>query len=57
MPPADPEALAKELLALLRDGDRRRRLGAQAFRTVTEHFTWQACGRETLAAYNDALSA
>jgi glycosyltransferase involved in cell wall biosynthesis len=56
VPPADPNALAEELLALLTDQEHRGLLGARARRTVAEHFTWRRCGRETLAAYNDALS-
>jgi teichuronic acid biosynthesis glycosyltransferase TuaC len=56
VPPADPDALAAELLVLLRDQERRGRLGARAFQTVAEHFTWQRCGSDTLAAYGDALS-
>jgi teichuronic acid biosynthesis glycosyltransferase TuaC len=54
VPPADPEALAAEIDALL-DGDWGARIGAAAQATVSAHFTWEACGRATLAAYEDAL--
>jgi len=33
-----------------------RRLGAEARRTVVEHFTWEHCGRATVAAYERALA-
>jgi teichuronic acid biosynthesis glycosyltransferase TuaC len=56
VPPGDPEALAAEIDTLL-DGDWGARIGAAAQATVTEHFTWPACGAATVAAYADALSA
>jgi teichuronic acid biosynthesis glycosyltransferase TuaC len=52
VPPRDPEALAAALAELLEDG---RALGAQGRETVTKSFTWEACGRATVAAYEDAL--
>jgi glycosyltransferase involved in cell wall biosynthesis len=55
VPPADPEALAGELGALLDEPAWRRELGAAARATVAECFTWERCGRETVAAYADAL--
>jgi glycosyltransferase involved in cell wall biosynthesis len=54
VPPGDPEALAEEIDALL-DGDWGARLGAAAQATVGAHFTWEACGRATVAAYDAAL--
>jgi glycosyltransferase involved in cell wall biosynthesis len=56
VPPADPEALAAEIDTLL-DGDWGARIGSAAQATVTSHFTWDACGRATVAAYRDALAA
>jgi glycosyltransferase involved in cell wall biosynthesis len=56
VPPGDPEALASELRALLADEDRRLRLAERARRTVSEQFTWDKCGRDTVAAYEDALA-
>ena len=55
VPPADVEALAARLDQLLGDADLRERLGAQARATVRRAFTWGACGRATVAAYEDAL--
>ncbi|QEC46275.1 glycosyltransferase family 4 protein [Baekduia soli] len=56
VPPADPEALAAEIDTLL-DGDWGARIGAAAQQTVTANFTWEACGRATVAAYRDALAS
>ena len=55
--PAEPEEIARELDALLSDGALRAELGAAARATVAEHFTWPACGRATVAAYAQALTA
>ena len=55
MPPADPAALAAEIRALAEDPERRRELGAAARATVAAAFTWERCGRATVAAYEDAL--
>jgi glycosyltransferase involved in cell wall biosynthesis len=54
VPPAEPEALARELDVLLSHPERRAELGAAARATVAEHFTWAACGRATVAAYEQA---
>jgi teichuronic acid biosynthesis glycosyltransferase TuaC len=53
--PGDPEALAAELRALLDDAAWRRELGDGARATVERAFTWEACGRATVAAYEEAL--
>jgi teichuronic acid biosynthesis glycosyltransferase TuaC len=55
VPPADPEALAAELRTILGEHRWRRELGAAARANVAAHFTWKACGRATVAAYEDAL--
>jgi len=55
VPPGDPEALAQELRELLGDPEWRRELGREARATVERAFTWERCGRETVAAYADAL--
>jgi teichuronic acid biosynthesis glycosyltransferase TuaC len=54
--PADPEDLARELDALLSSDDWRHELGAAARATVASAFTWDACGRATVAAYEEALA-
>ena len=53
--PGDPESLAAELEAIISEPDYLADLGARARHTVMEHFTWEACGRATVAAYEDAL--
>jgi teichuronic acid biosynthesis glycosyltransferase TuaC len=55
VPPGDPEALAQALRALLDDPADRRELGDGARGTVERAFTWEACGRATVAAYEEAL--
>jgi glycosyltransferase involved in cell wall biosynthesis len=55
VPPGDPEALARELAAVLDEPDWRHELGAAARANVAAHFTWEHCGRATVAAYEDAL--
>lgn len=56
VPPGDPAALAEEIDALLRDPARLGELGEQARATVERAFTWPACGRATVAAYEAALA-
>jgi glycosyltransferase involved in cell wall biosynthesis len=53
--PADPAALAAEIDALLSDADALAELGARARETVEGSFTWERCGRLTVAAYGEAL--
>lgn len=55
VPPRDARALAAEIDALLRDPARLEAIGSQARATVQRAFTWQRCGRETVAAYHEAL--
>jgi glycosyltransferase involved in cell wall biosynthesis len=52
VPPRDPVALADAIRAALADGE----LPAAARHTAVEHFSWQRCGRDTVAAYRDALA-
>jgi teichuronic acid biosynthesis glycosyltransferase TuaC len=53
--PGDVEALAAEIEALVTEPDYARSLGEAARETVMRAFTWDACGRATVAAYEDAL--
>jgi teichuronic acid biosynthesis glycosyltransferase TuaC len=55
VPPGDVELLAAELEAILSEPAYLADLGERAQQTVREHFTWEACGRATVAAYEDAL--
>ena len=55
VPPAEPEAIAAEIDAIVSEPDWRRELGAAARATVEAHFTWERCGAATVAAYAAAL--
>ena len=55
VPPGDVEALARTLRELLDHPDWRRDVGERARRNILERFTWERCGRETVAAYEEAL--
>ena len=51
VPPRDPQALRAAIERALGDPD----LARAARTTAAEHFTWEACGRATVAAYEAAL--
>ena len=55
VPPADPEELAPSSTSCCGGDDWRRELGAAARATVASVFTWEACGRATVEAYEQAL--
>ena len=52
----DPEGLAAELRRVLEDAAWRGELREAARATVERAFTWEACGRATVAAYEAALA-
>jgi glycosyltransferase involved in cell wall biosynthesis len=56
VPPGDPGALAQAIDGLLAEPAWRRELGDQARATVEAHFTWEACGRATVEAYEQVLA-
>lgn len=56
VPPGDPTTLAVAIESLLRDPARLEALGRQARETVAREFTWEQCGRETVAAYRETLA-
>ncbi len=55
MPPGDVELLAATIDALVDDPEFLRDLGRRARATAEASFTWEACGRATVAAYEEAL--
>jgi teichuronic acid biosynthesis glycosyltransferase TuaC len=55
--PRDPRALADTIDRLLDDPPQRNALGLTARATVKREFTWERCGRQTVAAYEDVLGA
>jgi teichuronic acid biosynthesis glycosyltransferase TuaC len=56
VPDGDPATLARTISALLADRARLDALGRAARQTVAEHFSWERCGRATVAAYETALT-
>ena len=56
VPPRDPDSLAQTLAGVLEDPARGNELGRAAAATAAEHFSWEHCGRETLAAYERAIA-
>jgi glycosyltransferase involved in cell wall biosynthesis len=56
VPPGDIERLTQRIDELLSDPHRLREVGQRARATVAAHFTWERCGRQTLAAYEHVLS-
>jgi len=55
VPARDPVALAAAVDSLLGDSERLDRLRASARETVLGSFTWERCGRQTVAAYEEVL--
>ena len=53
--PGDPRALADAIDALLSDAETLAALRRAARETVAREFTWERCGRETVAAYEEVL--
>jgi glycosyltransferase involved in cell wall biosynthesis len=56
VPPGDIERLTQRIDELLSDPQRLREAGQRARATVTQHFTWERCGEQTLAAYRQVLA-
>lgn len=55
VPPGDIERLTQRIDELLSDPHRLREAGLHARETVAASFTWERCGRQTVAAYEYAL--
>jgi glycosyltransferase involved in cell wall biosynthesis len=56
VPPRDARALAEAILSLLRDEDRRRRMGEAGLARVRQHFTMEKMVSETVAVYERVLA-
>jgi teichuronic acid biosynthesis glycosyltransferase TuaC len=54
VPPGDIERLSQRIDEFVSDPQRLREAGRRARATVAEHFTWERCGAETVAAYEHA---
>ena len=57
VPPGDIERLTQRIDELLSDPHELGEVAQRARETVADHFTWEQCGRQTLAAYERALGA
>src|SRR5581483_5783617 len=55
VPPGDIERLTQRIDELLSDPHRLHEASRRARATVAANFTWERCGHETLAAYEQAL--
>jgi glycosyltransferase involved in cell wall biosynthesis len=55
-PPADPDALAEAIRALLVDAELCRRMGEAGRRRVVRRFTWRETARQTAALYEEVLA-
>jgi glycosyltransferase involved in cell wall biosynthesis len=55
VPPDDPEALARAVVELLQDEDRRRRIGDAALARLTGTFALEAFARTMFTAFDDAV--
>ncbi len=55
VPPGDIERLTQRIDELLSDPHRLREAGQRARESIAANFTWERCGRQTLAAYEQAL--
>lgn len=55
VPPGDVERLSQRIDELICDPQRLWEVGQHARETVATHFTWERCGQQTIAAYEDAL--
>jgi glycosyltransferase involved in cell wall biosynthesis len=51
--PKDPDALAETVTRVLEDDGA---LNRAARATAAEHFSWERCGRDTVAAYERAIA-
>jgi glycosyltransferase involved in cell wall biosynthesis len=57
VPPRDPASLASAIEALLRDPDRRRRMGEESRRIAVEEFSQERVVGDILALYDSMLEA
>ncbi len=53
--PDKPKELAETIIGLLRDRDRRERIGNNAKRTIEEHFSWQKVAEKHSELYSSLI--
>jgi glycosyltransferase involved in cell wall biosynthesis len=55
VPTRDPQALAQAILALLRDPERRKKMGIAGRQRVEKLFTWERVAEQTVEVYKELL--
>jgi glycosyltransferase involved in cell wall biosynthesis len=55
VPPADDEALAGAILALLQQPQLAQKLGRAGYQRAHRHFTWENAAKKTVAVYREAI--
>ncbi|MBM3497242.1 MAG: glycosyltransferase family 4 protein [Armatimonadetes bacterium] len=56
VPPGDAAALAEAVVSILRDPERRREMGRNAYRKATAELSWASIAERTLRVYEAALA-
>lgn len=56
VPPKDPEKLAKAIIDLLRDKEKRREMGENGYKKTEEELSWDNIAVKTIEVYKKALS-
>ena len=55
VPPGDEKALAEAIVSLLKDPDKRRQMGQNAYAKATTDLSWDTIAEKTLRVYQEAL--
>jgi len=55
VPPRDPNALAEAMISLLTNDKLRREMGENAYKMVTQKFSWDDIAQKTVKVYEEAI--
>ncbi|MCK5339215.1 MAG: glycosyltransferase family 4 protein, partial [Bacteroidales bacterium] len=53
--PSDPQEFAEAILVLLRDGEKCKEIGHNAYKVILEEYSWEAIARRHLEFYNNYM--